>query len=268
MWGEPLLLDIDPTRVAQVINNLLTNAAKYTPPGGSIRLTVHKERSDGSRGGQAVVSVTDSGVGIPPEHQDTIFEMFNQVGRNMGLAQGGLGIGLSLVRQLVALHGGSVSAESPGAGLGSTFTVRLPLGARMAVAGDDTARQDRRTAQRRAYRILVVDDNIDAAESLSLLLQLNSHEIRTATNGRDALALAEAFVPDVAFLDIGMPGMTGFELATRLRATPALARMTIVAVTGWGSEEDQARSREAGFDQHFTKPIAAETVSRLLAALD
>jgi len=268
MWGEPLLLDIDPTRVAQVINNLLTNAAKYTPPGGSIRLTVHKERSDGSRGGQAVVSVTDSGVGIPPEHQDTIFEMFNQVGRNMGLAQGGLGIGLSLVRQLVALHGGSVSAESPGAGLGSTFIVRLPLGARMAVPGEDTARQDRRTAQRRTYRILVVDDNIDAAESLSLLLQLNSHEIRTATNGRDALTLAREFVPDVAFLDIGMPGMTGFELATRLRAMPELARMTIVAVTGWGSEEDQARSREAGFDQHFTKPIAAETVSRLLAALD
>jgi CheY-like chemotaxis protein len=265
MWGEPLLLDIDPIRVAQVINNLLTNAAKYTPPGGSIRLTVRKERAGG---GQAVVSVTDSGVGIPPEHQDTIFEMFNQVGRNMGLAQGGLGIGLSLVRQLVALHGGSVSAESPGAGLGSTFTVRLPLGARVAVAGDDTARQDRRTAQRRTFRILVVDDNTDAAESLSLLLQLNSHEIRTATTGRDALALAEAFVPDVAFLDIGMPGMTGFELATRLRAMPALARMTIVAVTGWGSEEDQARSREAGFDQHFTKPIAAETVSRLLAALD
>jgi len=268
MWGEPLLLDIDPTRVAQVINNLLTNAAKYTPPGGSIRLTVRKERGGASGGGQAVVSVTDSGVGIPPGHQDTIFEMFNQVGRNMGLAQGGLGIGLSLVRQLVALHGGSVSADSPGAGLGSTFTVRLPLGARVAVPGDDTPRQDRRTAQRRTYRILVVDDNIDAAESLSLLLQLNSHEIRTATNGRDALALAEAFVPDVAFLDIGMPGMTGFELATRLRAIPALARMTIVAVTGWGSEEDQARSREAGFDQHFTKPIAAETVSRLLAALD
>jgi len=113
-----------------------------------------------------------------------------------------------------------------------------------------------------------VDDNTDAAESLSLLLQLNSHEIRTATNGRDALVLAQEFVPDVAFLDIGMPGMTGFELATRLRAMPELARMTIVAVTGWGSEEDQARSREAGFDQHFTKPIAAETVSRLLAALD
>ncbi|MEW7851521.1 ATP-binding protein [Massilia aurea] len=268
MWGEPLLLDIDPTRIAQVINNLLTNAAKYTPPGGNIRLTVRKERSGGTGGGQAVVSVTDSGVGIPLEHQDTIFEMFNQVGRNMGLAQGGLGIGLSLVRQLVALHGGSVSAESPGTGLGSTFTVRLPLGARMAVAGDDTSRQDRRTAQRRTFRILVVDDNTDAAESLSLLLQLNSHDIRTATNGRDALVMAQEFMPDVAFLDIGMPGMTGFELATRLRAMPELAQMTIVAVTGWGSEEDQARSREAGFDQHFTKPIAAETVSRLLAALD
>ena len=265
MWSEPLLLDIDPTRIAQVINNLLTNAAKYTPPGGNIRLTVRKERASG---GQAVVSVTDSGVGIPLEHQDTIFEMFNQVGRNMGLSQGGLGIGLSLVRQLVALHGGTVSAESPGTGLGSTFTVRLPLGARMAVANDDAGRQDRRTAQRRTFRILVVDDNTDAAESLSLLLQLNSHEIRTATNGRDALVLAQEFVPDVAFLDIGMPGMTGFELATRLRAIPALARMTIIAVTGWGSEEDQARSREAGFDQHFTKPIAAETVSRLLAALD
>jgi PAS domain S-box-containing protein len=278
MWGEPLLLDIDPTRIAQVVNNLLTNAAKYTPPGGSIRLAVLKEPVQGSTTGQgqgqgqgqghALVTVTDSGVGIPPEHQDTIFDMFNQVGRNIGQAQGGLGIGLSLVRQLVNLHGGSVSARSAGPGQGSTFTVRLPLGARPAAGQDEPLRPDRRSAQRRTFRILVVDDNTDAAESLSLLLQLNAHEIRTATNGRDALLLAQEFRPDVAFLDIGMPGMTGYELATRLRAMPELTHMTIAAVTGWGSEEDQARSREAGFDHHFTKPIAAETVSRMLARID
>jgi CheY-like chemotaxis protein len=262
MWGEALLLEIDPTRIAQVVNNLLTNAAKYTPPGGRIALAVRKE------GREAVIAVTDSGVGIPPEHQDSIFEMFNQVGRNMGLAQGGLGIGLSLVRQLVALHGGRVSAASPGVGQGSTFTVRLPLGVRQEAGGGDPALPERRTAQRRTFRILVVDDNTDAAESLSLLLQLNAHEIRTATNGRDALEIAREFRPDIGFLDIGMPGMTGFELASRLRALPELAGMTLVAVTGWGSEEDLARSREAGIDHHFTKPIAAETVSRLLSQIE
>jgi len=245
-----------------VVDNLLGNAAKYTPPGGNIRLRVAKES------GSAVVSVSDSGMGIAPEHRETIFEMFNQVGRQGGLVQGGLGIGLALVRQLVTLHGGSITASSPGPGQGSTFTVRLPLGVRDAAGQHEATLQERRTTPRRTFRIMVVDDNTDAAESLSLLLQLNAHDIRTATNGRDALALAADFRPDVAFLDIGMPGMTGFELATRLRAMPHLAGMTIIAVTGWGSEEDQARSREAGIDHHHTKPISAETVSRLLARID
>jgi len=262
LWDEALLLDIDPTRIAQVLNNLLTNAAKYTPPGGRIALTVRKE------GREALVEVTDSGVGISPEHQHSIFEMFNQVGRNLGLSQGGLGIGLSLVRQLVALHGGRVSAASPGVGQGSTFTVHLPLGVQQEAGDSEPALPERRISQRRTFRILVVDDNTDAAESLSLLLQLNAHEIRTATNGRDALEIAREFRPDIGFLDIGMPGMTGFELASRLRAMPELAGMTLVAVTGWGSEEDLARSREAGIDHHFTKPIAAETVSRLLSQIE
>jgi len=261
MWNEPLLLDIDPTRIAQVVNNLLTNAAKYTPPGGQIALTVAKE------GREAVISIVDSGVGIPLEHQATIFEMFNQVGRNMGLSQGGLGIGLSLVRQLVALHGGRVIATSAGVGQGSSFTVRLPLGVQAAPGQDEPAQPERRVAQRRSFRILVVDDNTDAAESLSLLLQLNAHEIRTATNGRDALVIAEAFMPDIAFLDIGMPGMTGFELAVRLRQIAGLGGMTLIAVTGWGSDEDLLHSREAGIDHHFTKPIAAETVSTLLSTI-
>ncbi|WP_137173422.1 ATP-binding protein [Massilia sp. HP4] len=264
LWPEPLLLDIDPIRIAQVVSNLLTNAAKYTPPGGDIRLAVRRQAD------AAVVAVSDSGVGILPEHQGAIFEMFSQVGDNGGLAQGGLGIGLSLVRQLVNLHGGTIAVHSAGAGQGSTFTVRLPLGVRPA-AGHDVAapglRREQRAVPRRSFRILVVDDNTDAAESLSLLLQLNAHEIRSATNGRDALALVRDFTPDIAFLDIGMPGMTGYELARQLRALPALAHTTFVAVTGWGSEEDQARSREAGFDHHFTKPIAAETVSRLLGQL-
>ena len=264
LWPEPLLLDIDPIRIAQVVSNLLTNAAKYTPPGGDIRLAVRKEAD------AAVVAVSDSGVGIPSEHQEAIFEMFSQVGDNGGLAQGGLGIGLSLVRQLVNLHGGAIAVHSAGAGQGSTFTVRLPLGARPAAGPDEAPpglRREQRAVPRRSFRILVVDDNTDAAESLSLLLQLNAHEIRTATNGRDALALVRDFTPDIAFLDIGMPGMTGYELAQQLRELPALAHTTIVAVTGWGSEEDQARSRAAGFDHHFTKPIAAETVSRLLGQL-
>lgn len=269
LWPEALLLDIDPTRIAQVISNLLTNAAKYTPPGGEIGLEVRKEAGEG--GDQAVVAVSDSGVGIPPEHQDAIFEMFSQVGDSGGLAQGGLGIGLSLVRQLVTLHGGAISVHSAGAGQGSTFTVCLPLGSRAdGGQGEMPAPalpHEQRALPRRTFRILVVDDNTDAAESLSLLLQLNAHEIRTATNGRDALALVRDFTPDIAFLDIGMPGMTGYELAQSMRALPALAHTTIVAVTGWGSEEDQQRSREAGFDHHFTKPIAAETVSSLLGRL-
>ena len=261
LWPEALLLDIDPTRIAQVVSNLLTNAAKYTPPGGDIRLEVRKE------GSEAVVAVSDSGVGIPPEHQNAIFEMFSQVGDSGGLAQGGLGIGLSLVRQLLTLHGGAIGVHSAGAGQGSTFTVRLPLGVRQTDGQAAGPAAEQRAVPRRSFRILVVDDNTDAAESLSLLLQLNAHEIRSATNGRDALALVRDFTPDIAFLDIGMPGMTGYELAQRLRALPALAHTTIVAVTGWGSEEDQVRSREAGFDHHFTKPIAAETVSRLLGQL-
>jgi len=264
-WPEPLLLDIDPIRIAQVVSNLLTNAAKYTPPGGDIRLVVRKEAN------AAVIAVSDSGVGILPEHQEAIFEMFSQVGDSGGLAQGGLGIGLSLVRQLVDLHGGAIDMHSAGAGKGSTFTVRLPLGARPA-AGQDAApppalRPEQRALPRRSFRVLVVDDNTDAAESLSLLLQLNAHEIRSASNGRDALALVRDFRPDIAFLDIGMPGMNGYELAQQLRALPALAHTTLVAVTGWGSEEDQARARDAGFDHHVTKPIAAEMVSRLLGQL-
>ncbi|WP_313168113.1 hybrid sensor histidine kinase/response regulator [Massilia oculi] len=264
LWPEPLLLDLDPTRIAQVVSNLLTNAAKYTPPGGDITLEVGKDAS------QATIAVSDTGVGILPEHQEAIFEMFSQVGDHGGLAQGGLGIGLSLVRQLVTLHGGAISVHSAGAGQGSTFTVRLPLGARPGAGPDEAVqepRQEQRALPRRRFRVLVVDDNTDAAESLSLLLQMNAHEIRTATNGRDALALVRDFTPDIAFLDIGMPGMTGYELAARLRAMPALAHTTLVAVTGWGSEEDQLRAREAGFDHHFTKPIAAEAVSRLLGRL-
>ena len=263
LWHEALLLDIDPIRIAQVISNLLTNAAKYTPPGGDIGLAVRKEQ------GEAVIAVSDSGVGILPQHQAAIFEMFSQVGDHGGLAQGGLGIGLSLVRQLVTLHGGAISVDSAGAGQGSTFTVRLPLGAHPDAGPDrqPAPPPEKRAFARRSFRVLVVDDNTDAAESLSLLLQMNAHEIRSATNGRDALALVRDFTPDIAFLDIGMPGMTGYELATRLRAIPQLARTTLVAVTGWGSEEDQLRAREAGFDHHFTKPIAAESVSRLLGRL-
>jgi len=252
----PLLLHADPTRIAQVIANLLTNAAKYTPAGGSIRLDVARE------GETACVTVTDNGVGIPAEALDAIFGMFNQVGRHIGLAQGGLGIGLSLVQQLVDLHGGSVAAASAGTGQGSTFTVRLPLGH---AATDEVAHgaPASEAAAGRAFRVLIVDDNVDAAESLALLLEIHRHQIRTAANAREALGIAHAFQPQVVFLDIGMPGMNGFELARALRSIPGLAAITIAAVTGWGTEEDIALSRQAGIDHHFTKPIAAEALARV-----
>ncbi|WP_159703527.1 ATP-binding protein [Massilia sp. 9I] len=256
-----LLLHLDPTRIAQVIGNLLGNAVKYTPPGGRIRIEVTQE------GSEAVVRVSDNGIGIPAESLQSVFEMFNQVGRNMGYAQGGLGIGLSLVKQLAALHEGSVAVASEGSGKGSVFTLRLPIVTAASENHVPTPGDGDAASHQQAFRVLIVDDNRDAAESLALLLELNKHAIRTAPNGLAALEIAQEFRPDVAFLDIGMPGMSGLELAGRLRSVDGLANMTIAAVTGWGAPEDQLRSKEAGFDHHFTKPISAEALSRLLNGL-
>lgn len=257
----PLPVNADAARIAQVVGNLLTNAAKYTPQGGAIRLTVEKD------GDAAVISVTDSGIGIPAESLESVFDMFSQVGRNMDHAQGGLGIGLSLVRQLVDLHEGTVRAISAGPGQGSTFVVRLPLDLAAGAADAGAAGTDAAPKPAASLRILVADDNVDAATTLAALLEMHGHELRIAHDGPQALALAEQFRPQLVFLDIGMPGMTGYEVARRLRSNEALAPCTIVAVSGWGAKDDLARATAAGFDMHFTKPVAPAHLGDFLNSL-
>lgn len=252
----PLLAD--PTRLAQVFSNLLTNAARYTPSGGKIRLSVEKDADE------VIVSVADNGVGIPAGSLASIFEMFSQVERDADTSHGGLGIGLALVRQLVSLHGGTVKATSDGPGQGSTFIVRLPLSTHVLQAPDPVAAPP--PPSPRARRVLVADDNVDAAQSLAALLELHGHETLVAHDGLQALQVAAEHVPEVMFLDIGMPGLTGYEVARQLRTLPVLQRATLVAVTGWGTEEDRARAREAGFDGHLTKPVAPEAIARWLEA--
>ena len=257
----PLVVDGDPTRLAQVVTNLLNNAAKYTPPGGRI------EVSAAADGNGAVVRVSDNGVGIPADMLPRVFDLFTQVGRSIDRAQGGLGIGLSLVRKLVELHDGSVTVESAGPGQGSTFTVRLPLAAGATADPAPPSGPGGTRPATAARRILVVDDNVDAAESLALLLGIGGHTVTTAYSGPDAVAAAARTRPDVVFLDIGLPGMNGYEVAERLRSDPAVPRPVLVALTGWGSPDDRARAAAAGFDHHLTKPADAAQVTDLLARL-
>lgn len=254
----PLPMEADPTRIAQVVSNLLNNAAKYTPQGGTIRLAVRRE------GGEAVLSVTDTGIGLSAEALDKVFEMFAQVPSTEGRPQGGLGIGLSLVQSLVQLHGGSVAAASPGPGQGSTFTVRLPLAGQAHPA--QPARQAPAQAVPGRLNVLVVDDNTDAAESLGVLLEMEGHAARIAHDGAQALALARVQAPDVVFLDIGLPDVSGYDVARQLRAMPALRQTLLVALTGWGTQDDRQRTREAGFDRHLTKPAELPAVEELLRA--
>jgi len=248
----------DATRLAQVVSNLLNNAAKYTPHGGHIELSVRREAS------RVAITVSDTGVGIAAEALPQVFEMFTQVGRSRDRSQGGLGIGLALVRRLVELHGGTVTVESPGHGCGSTFTVRLPL--------SEPRKERERPALAAgangggpARRVLVVDDNADAAESLATLLELSGHVTRVANDGDEAVRIAHEFHPDIVFLDIGMPGKDGYEVARELRASPHTRQAVLVALTGWGAKDDRARSRRAGFDHHLTKPAGLEAVDELLA---
>ncbi len=253
----PLPLEGDVTRLVQVLSNLINNAAKYTPAGGHITLTAWRE------GVQAVLSVTDTGVGIPDEAMTTLFDMFTQVGGNMARAQGGLGIGLSLVQRLVELHGGTVSASSAGVGQGSTFIVRLPL---RTETMPNVAPALQARAPGEPLRILVVDDNVDAGESLAALLDVMGHNTRVASNGPAGYALAAEFVPQLAFLDIGMPGMNGHELARAIRNTAGLEQMVLVALTGWGTHEDELQSRAAGFDRHLTKPVDFGALDKVFTA--
>ena len=252
--------EVDVTRIAQVVANLLNNAAKYTPAGGRIGLSLRIE------GSHALIAVADNGIGIPEDALSSVFEMFSQVGHHLERAQGGLGIGLSLVRRLVDMHGGQVSASSGGAHTGSTFTVRLPL----ADAGPDAPQQAAPTAAQGApggTRILVVDDNVDAATTLSMILEACGYPTRVAHDGVAALAAAQEFRPQVAFLDIGMPGMDGYDTARAMRKLEGLEDMVLVALTGWGAESDRQKSNEAGFNRHLTKPVQLDVVQDLLAQL-
>jgi len=258
---EPLELEADVTRMVQVLSNLLNNAAKYTPGGGRIGLSVWRED------GHAVIAVSDSGIGIPPDAIGSVFEMFTQVRGSLDRAQGGLGIGLSLVRRLVELHGGRVSAFSGGRAQGSTFTVRLPLRPGTPHApGTVTLPGAQEQGAAGPLRVLVVDDNLDAAESLTALLEVLGHTTTVAHDGPQGLAAACAFVPDLVLLDIGLPGMSGHEVAREIRRTAALRKVVLIALTGWGSESDQRLSQEAGFDQHLIKPVSLEALEQALAA--
>jgi CheY-like chemotaxis protein len=264
--AEPAWVEGDPARLAQVLANLLNNAAKYTEEGGRIRLRVERHCSPGSETPATIVaSVRDTGVGLPPEMLGSVFDLFTQVDRSLDRAQGGLGIGLTLVRRLVELHGGEVRAASAGPGRGSEFTVTLP--ARPAPAPAVAAPKPARSAAGPApRRVLVVDDNVDAAESLGRLLRLLGHEVAVAHDGPAALDAFAAARPEVVFLDIGLPGMDGYEVSRRLRGSRAGSDALLVALTGYGQDEDRARSREAGFDHHLVKPVDPAAIEDLLAA--
>jgi CheY-like chemotaxis protein/two-component sensor histidine kinase len=260
---EPLPLEADPVRLAQAVGNLLTNAAKYTERGGHIWLTAARE------GGEAVVRVRDTGIGIAPEMLPKIFDLFVQADPGANRSQGGLGIGLTLVKNLVAMHKGSVRVESAGLGKGSEFIVRLPLSSlKPGEPSADRNGEKQQTPPPSRHRLLVVDGNKDAADSLAMLLRLQGHEVRVAHDGPAALELAAGYRPQMVFLDIGMPGMDGYEVARRLRSLPGLAGIKVAALTGWGQSEDRRRSKEAGFDYHFVKPVDPTTLQSLVADQD
>ena len=254
---EPLFVEGDRVRLAQVFTNLVNNASKYSPRGGEIRVRVTRED------GRAVIRVRDRGIGITPDLLPHVFEMFSQAVRSHELTEGGLGIGLSLVRGLVEQHGGSVEARSEGLGAGSEFTVRLPL-AREAPAAALPERRAPSHSTRR--RILVADDNRDSADSLATMLSLMGHEAQAAYDGPDVIEKAAVYRPDVIVLDLGMPRMDGYEAARRIRKEPWSQGVLLVALTGWGQEEDRNRAKKAGFDHHLTKPASPEVLVHLLEA--
>jgi PAS domain S-box-containing protein len=256
---EVITVNADPLRLSQVISNLLTNAAKYTDPAGHIELTGSIQRE------MLCLSVKDDGIGIAPQSLERIFQMFSQVEAALGRSDGGLGIGLALVKGLVSLHGGTIEAHSAGQGLGSEFTVRLPILVAKPEAEVDHNRDVPVSDQGRS-RVLLADDNKDAADALGMLLEFSGHEVRVVYNGRSALSLAQTFRPDLAILDIGMPEMNGYELARSLRRMPWGRSITLIALTGWGQDDDRLRATQAGFDHHLTKPVDPETVERLLVS--
>ena len=258
--AEPIWLHADALRLEEVIVNLLNNAAKYTPEGGHIWLSIQQE------GDEMVLRVRDTGIGMAPDSLPHIFELFTQAPRSLDRSQGGLGIGLAVVRKLVEMHGGTVEAQSAGLGKGSEFTVRLPVlssrtGRSQVLSDEKKKRPDS------GWRVLVVDDNIDSADSIAMLLQVSGHDVRVAYSGQGALDTAVDYQPDIILLDIGLPGMDGYEVARRLRAHTQLKRVKLIAVTGYGQEADRLQSQEAGFDYHLVKPVDAQKLQDLLVEL-
>ncbi len=257
----PVWVRGDSARLAQVITNLLQNAAKYTPEGGQIHLELS------GTAGQAICRVRDDGMGIPPDMLNAIFDLFTQVDRSLDRSEGGLGIGLTLVRRLVEMHGGCVSASSDGPGQGSEFVIRLPRLAAEEVKPAPARRRTPRSGRAWQARVLIVEDNADTAESLAMLLRLDGAEVQIASDGPQALDVVAEYQPTVVLLDIGLPGMDGFELARRLRAHPSTADAFLVALTGYGQADDRSRAQEAGLDHHLVKPVDYTTLRDLLASL-
>jgi CheY-like chemotaxis protein len=256
--AESVWVDADPVRLEQIVGNLVSNALKFAGPDQPVRVAV------GARDADAVLEVSDDGAGIEPDLLPSIFDLFVQAPAAVDRAKGGLGIGLTLVRRLVELHGGTVNATSGGKDQGSTFIVRLPATRRpaVAVAGVPAA------AEGQGKRVLLVDDNADSREMYSFILQADGHDVHAAADGAAALERFHHQPLDVAVIDIGLPGMDGYELARRIRATPSGRRITLIALTGYGFPEDRERSRAAGFDQHLVKPASPEDLKRELSRVD
>jgi CheY-like chemotaxis protein len=251
-----LLVDVDPARMAQVFGNLLTNAAKYTDPGGRIEVATRAE------GGDVVVDITDNGIGFDPALLQRMFDLFTQEPQSSERSRGGLGLGLAIARNLVELHGGSIHASSAGRGQGSLFVVQLPSPA--SLVPDDAGAPPTSTTSASA-RVLVVDDNVDAADALAEMLALEGHEVRTASSGASALECLEGFHADVALLDIGLPDISGHELAASIRRDPRWRSMRLIALTGYGRGPDVERALAAGFDAHLTKPADIELILHTIA---
>jgi CheY-like chemotaxis protein len=258
--SEPVYIHADPVRLTQVFHNLINNACKYSEPNGRIHVIAERGADD------VVVTVRDTGVGIPTHQLTHIFDMFTQLDRTLERPQSGLGIGLTLVKRLVEMHGGTVEARSEGLGHGSEFVVVLPLTVESSERrrASETASTARQPIPR---RILIVDDNPDAAGSLTTLLRIAGNETQTAHDGLEAVAAAEQFRPEVVLLDIGLPKLNGFDAARRIREQPWGKHMALVALTGWGQEEDRRKSKDAGFDGHMVKPVGLESLMKLLASL-
>jgi CheY-like chemotaxis protein len=255
--AEPVVLSADRVRLAQVLSNLLNNAARYSQPGGRILLAATSEP------GELIIKISDAGIGMDPGKLSQIFDMFVQLDSSEPHAQSGLGVGLTLVRRLIEMHGGTVEAHSEGLGKGSQFILRLPV--ETAKAEEAAAVVAPRAGNDVRRRILVVDDNIDSAESMVMMLELAGHDVAMAHDGEQAVALAKEFQPEIAFLDLGMPVLNGYEAARSIREQPWGRQMMLVALTGWGQQDDRRRTREAGFDAHIVKPIDFDSLEKLLA---